>query len=62
MEKLMELSALLKDLSFMVGGDKPAAQNWIDASREAGVDVKPGVTLTELHDAVNRQLGIVMRQ
>lgn len=62
MEKLIELSSILKDLSLMLGSDKPAAANWIDESRQSGVDVRPGMTLGELYAAVNRQLDNAMRQ
>jgi hypothetical protein len=62
MDKLMELAMILKDLNTILGGETPAAATWIDASRAAGVDVKPQMSLKELLGAVDNQLQTELRR
>lgn len=62
MEKLMELQIILKDLNLMFGGETPAAATWVDASRQAGVDVAAPVSLKDLLAAVDNQLQVELRR
>lgn len=62
MEKLMELMVVLKDLNTMLGGETPAAPTWVDAAREAGVEVTAPISLRDLQAAVDNRLQIEIRR
>lgn len=62
MEKLMELTLILKDLNTMFGGETPAAATWVNAARDAGVDTQPGISLKDLKAAVDKQLDVELRR